>query len=62
MGSRDTMSQENARTVVDGAVIVTGQTVSQQYCGGCGSDSGRAESETGKSMTGEGALLWWVWP
>jgi len=56
------MSQENARAVVDGAVIVTGQTVRQHYCGECGRDSDRAESETGTSMTGEGALLWRVWP
>ena len=51
------------------AVTVTGQRVRQekrllgkeQYCGGCGIDSDRAESETGKSMIGKGAVLWWVW-
>ena len=61
MGSRS-LSQESARAVVAGAVIVTGQGVRQQYCSGFGSDSDRAESETEKPMTGEGVLLWWVWP
>jgi hypothetical protein len=45
MRSRDIMSQENARAVLDGAVIMTGQRVRQQYCSGCDSDSDRAESE-----------------
>jgi len=62
MRSRYIMSQENARAVVDGAVIVTGQTVRQQYCSGCGSGSDRAESDTGKPTIGEGELLWGVWP
>jgi len=45
MGSRDVMSQENARAVVDGAVVA-GKTVRQQYFSGCGSESDRVDSET----------------
>jgi hypothetical protein len=32
----------------------------KQYCGGCGSDSDRAESETEKSMIGKQAVPWRV--
>ena len=46
MGSRDTMSQEIARAVGDGAVVVAGKTVRQQYCSACGSDSDKVDSET----------------
>jgi len=40
------MSQEIARAVGDGAVVVAGKTVRQQYCSACGSDSDKVDSET----------------